>query len=295
MARILIATPFLDGCFDDLGKHELVVGAPGTDSAAQALICDPTQIVSRQTLAGMPHLRLIAVAGAGADGIDHVAAGERGVVVVTVGHALAETTADIAFGLIIAGCRLMSDAEASLRAGEWDGWAFTEQLGQDVHGATLGLVGYGTLRQAVPGRAGGFRMKVLHHTRHPTGQAGWTQALDEMLAASDIISLHVPLTDLTRGLIDRRRLALLKRTAVLVNTARGPIVDEAALVEALERDQLFAAALDVYEGEPVVSDRLLKAPRTVLLPHIGSATLRTRQAMLQAAASEVRFFFADAP
>ena len=136
-------------------------------------------------------------------------------------------------------------------------------------------------------------MSVLHHTRRQTGEAGWVQELDELLAASDVLSVHVPLSESTRGLIDRRRIALMRPSAVLVNTARGAVVDEDALAEALERGRLFAAGLDVYEDEPVVSARLLAAPRTVLLPHIGSATQRARDAMLRGAAEKVAAFFAE--
>jgi glyoxylate reductase len=130
-------------------------------------------------------------------------------------------------------------------------------------------------------------MTVLHHTRHPTNEPGWVEDLDELLAGSDIVSLHVPLDESTRRLIDRRRIGLLKPNAVLVNTARGAVVDEEALADALEADGLFAAGIDVYEDEPRPSERLLGAPRAVLLPHIGSATLRTREAMLRRAAEKV--------
>ncbi|MGA2322066.1 MAG: NAD(P)-dependent oxidoreductase [Solirubrobacteraceae bacterium] len=291
MARVLVATPILSGCFDSLNGHELVKGSPGSDADAEALICDPTQTVDLATQELMPSLRLIAVAGTGADAIDHHAAKARGITVVTAGHVLAETTADIAFGLIIAASRLMHDAEVALRAGRWQGWRFVEDFGQEVNGAMLGLVGFGSIAQAVARRASGFRMTVLHHTRHDTGQVGWVEDLDELLGQSDIVSVHVPLSSETRHLIDRRRMALLKPSAVLVNTARGAVVDEEALADALEAGELFAAGLDVYENEPKISPRLLSAPRTVLLPHIGSATLRTRQAMLRSVAEKVRDFF----
>jgi lactate dehydrogenase-like 2-hydroxyacid dehydrogenase len=290
MATVLVATPILSGCLDVLEEHELISGEPGSHAEAEVLICDPTQSVSGAVQETMPRLRAIAVAGAGADAIDHAAARERGIEVMTAGEVLAETTADVAFGLLIAASRLMRDAELALRMGEWEGWRFVEEFGRDVHGATLGLIGFGSIGRAVARRAEGFRMEVLHHTRRPTGVPGWTAELDEMLSRSDIVSVHVPLTDQTRHLIDARRLGLLKPTAVLVNTARGAIIDEEALAEALIEDQLFAAGLDVYENEPEVSPRLLQAPRTVLLPHIGSATLRTRRAMLQTVGEKVRDF-----
>jgi lactate dehydrogenase-like 2-hydroxyacid dehydrogenase len=291
MARILVATPILDGCLDPLSEHQLIEGEPGSDAEAQALICAPTQRVDAAAQAQMPALRVIAVAGAGADAVDHVAAAARHIPVLTAGEGLVETTADLAFGLMIAASRLMHDAEAKLRAGSWRGWGFVEEdFGVDVHGATLGLVGLGSIGRAVARRAAGFNMNLLHHTRRPTHEPGWVESLDALLAASDIVSVHVPLDESTYRLIDRRRIGLLKQTAVFVNTARGAVIDERALAEALHEGRLFAAGLDVYEDEPRPSELLLSAPRTVLLPHIGSATMRTRESMLRGAAEKVRAF-----
>ncbi len=290
MARVLIATPMLEGCFAALAGHELVAGEPGCAAGvdAEALICGPTQTVDAAAIERMGRLRVISVAGAGSDAVDHRAATARGVEVLTSGEPLVETTADLAFGLIVAASRLMHDAEAKLRAGAWDGWRFVEDdFGRDVHGATLGLVGFGRIGRSVARRAAGFAMRILHHTRHDTGEPGWVADLDELLRASDVVSLHVPLTDSTRRLIDRRRIGLLSETAVLVNTARGAVVDEEALAEALEQGRLFAAGIDVYDGEPRISPRLLAAPRTDLLPHGGSATRGTREAMLRAAGEKV--------
>lgn len=293
MARVLISTPMLDGCLDSLSGHELVAGAPGSDREAVGLICAPTQPVDAEALNAMGELRVIAVAGAGSDAIDTEAAAARGIEVLTAGEALVETTADLAFGLIIAAARLMHDTETTLREGRWEGWRFDQTFGIDVHGATLGLVGFGAIGRAVARRAAGFSMQVLHHTRHRTGENGWRKDLDELLAVSDIVSVHVPLSESTRGLIDRRRIGLMKDTAVFVNTARGAVVDEAALAAALEDGRLLAAGLDVYVGEPEVSARLLAAPRTVLLPHVGSATEKTRRAMLQLAAEKAASFLGE--
>lgn len=288
MARILISTPLLEGCLDPLRGHELIAGEPGSDAGAHALICDPTQPVDAAAQARMPQLRVIGVAGAGADAVDQDAARARSIPVLTAGEGLVESTADLAFGLIIAASRLMHDAEQSLRAGSWEGWRFVEErFGRDVHGATLGILGFGAIGRAVARRAGGFGMDVLHHTRNPTGLPGWVADLDEMLGLCDVLSVHVPLSAATRGMVDARRIALLREGAVLVNTARGAVVDEQALAEALEQGRLFAAGLDVYDGEPAISPRLLAAPRTVMLPHIGSATLRTRRAMLRGIAGKV--------
>jgi lactate dehydrogenase-like 2-hydroxyacid dehydrogenase len=290
MARVLVSTPMLDGCFDALAEHVLVEGRPGSDAQAEALVCDPTQAVDSATQRLMPLLRVIAVAGAGTDAIDQEAAAAGRITVLAAGEALTETTADLAFGLIVSASRLMGDAETTLRAGRWAGWRFLDRFGQDVSGATLGLVGFGSIGRAVARRAAGFGMSVLHHTRRPTHSPGWVEDLDQLLEGSDVVSIHVPLTDETHHLIDERRIGLLKPTAVLVNTSRGAVLDEDALAGALTAGRLFAAGLDVYEHEPAVSPRLLAAPRAVLLPHVGSATLRTREAMLRGAAEKVAAF-----
>ena len=312
MARVLISTPMLEGCLEALAGHELHAGMPGSDPLAAALVCDPTQAVDADAQRRMPNLRVIGVAGAGSDAVDDAAAAAAGVAVLTAGEALAQSTADLAFGLIISACRLMHDAEQTLRDGAWQGWRYVEEspaggapatgaagvglrFGRDVHGATLGLVGYGAIARAVAARAEGFKMTVRHHTRHPTGLEGWVEDLDELIVGSDILSIHVPLDASTTGLIDRRRIGLLRATAVLVNTARGAVLDERALAEALVEGRLFAAGLDVYAREPEVCPSLLAAPRTVLLPHIGSATMRTRRAMLAGATAKVADFLAGGP
>jgi glyoxylate reductase len=152
---------------------------------------------------------------------------------------------------------------------------------------TLGLVGFGRIGRAVAQRAVGFDMEVIHTTRHDTGLHGYVPTLDELLRRSDIVSLHVPLTESTRHLIGAAELAVMKPTAVLVNTARGPVIDENALVDALEAGRLYAAGLDVFDGEPAVNPRLLTAPRTTLLPHVGSATIGTRTRMARLACQGV--------
>ncbi len=294
MARVLIATPSLPDALAPLAGHELVAGEPGSDGGAEALLCPPTVAVRAAELEAMPALRAIAVAGAGTDAIDLDAAAARGIVLLTAGEALVETTADLAFALILAASRLIVDAQAELRAGRWEGWDYLDTRGRDVWGATLGLVGYGRIARAVERRAAGFGMTVLHHARTPNEEPGWREDLDALLAESEIVSLHVPLTPETRGLIDARRIGLIGERGVLVNTARGAVVDEYALAGALERDELLAAGLDVYEHEPLLKPELLAAPRTVLLPHIGSATERTRRAMLEQAARRLAEFLAGA-
>jgi glyoxylate reductase len=264
-------------------KAELCAAARDAD----ALLCVLTDRIDADVLAAGEHLRAVATVAVGYDNIDIAAAAARGIAVCNTPGVLDETTADLAFLLILAASRLASDAERDLRNGRWPGWGITQYLGNDVHGATLGIVGYGRIGQAVARRSAGFGMQVLHHARTPTGMPGYVAGLDQLLAESDIVSLHVPLTDETRHLIDARRLTLMKPTAVLVNTARGPVVDEEALAAALETGRLFAAGLDVYEREPEVHRRLLAAPRAVLVPHIGSASRTTRTRMARLASEAI--------
>jgi glyoxylate reductase len=238
--------------------------------------------------AGAGRLRVIGNVAVGYDNIDVAAATEHGVVVCNTPGVLDETTADLAFALILAAARRLPEAERDLRAGRWGGWGIGQYLGRDVHAATLGLVGYGRIGRAVARRAVGFGMRVLHHTRSDTGEPGYVGDLDALLEAADVVSLHIPLSVETHHLIDAARLARMKPTAVLVNTARGPVVDEEALAAALEAGTIFAAGVDVYEREPRVHPRLLAAPNAVLLPHIGSASVATRTRMVRVAAEGVR-------
>ena len=301
MGRVLVTRRLPSGGLEPLADHELV--GPNADDApyshaelvahageVDAIVCVLTDTIDAEVLAaGAAGGRLKAVANVavGYDNVDVRTARENGVVVCNTPGVLDETTADLAFTLILAASRLTHEAEADLRADRWQGWGITQYLGRDVHGATLGIVGYGRIGRAVARRAAGFDMRVLHHARGDTGETGYLVDLDELLATSDIVSLHVPGGDPTHHLIDARRLALMKPTAVLVNTARGSVVDEAALGDALHEGRLFAAGLDVFEREPEVHPRLLAAPRTVLLPHIGSASQATRTRMAALASSAV--------
>jgi glyoxylate reductase len=264
--------------------EEIVDRAPGVD----AIVCLLTDRIDAAVFsAGAPRLKVVATVAVGYDNVDLAAAAAHGVAVCNTPRVLDETTADLAFLLILAAARRAWEAESDLRAGTWPGWDIDQYLGRDVHGAVLGVVGFGRIGQAVARRASGFGMEVLHHTRRDTGLPGWQGDLDRLLAESDIVTLHVPLTTATRHLVDARRLRLMKPDAVLVNTSRGPVVDEEALATALEDGVIFAAGLDVYEREPEVHPRLLAAPRTVLLPHIGSASLATRTRMARVAAENV--------
>jgi glyoxylate reductase len=296
MARVLVTRRLPEHGVDPLvdAGHEIVArddDAPFTHAQlvaaateVDAIVCLLTDRIDAEVLAaGAGRLRVVANVAVGYDNVDVESARAAGVAVCNTPGVLDETTADLTFLLMLCASRMTSEAEADLRNHRWHGWGLNQYLGRDVHGATLGLVGYGRIGQAVARRAAGFGMQVLHHTRHDTGAPGWIADVDELLRISDIVSLHVPLSDGTRHLVDARRLALMQPHAVLVNAARGPVVDEEALAIALEDGRIFAAGLDVYEREPEVHPRLLAAPRTTLLPHVGSASQATRTRMAQLA------------
>jgi glyoxylate reductase len=308
MARILVTRPLPEGGDEPLLRsgHDIVRLAedgPGSPAgltelaaAADGMVCMLSDRIDRALLqrAG-GRLRVVATVSVGYDNVDVGAAAEAGVVVCHTPGVLDDATADVAFLLLLAAARRATEAEADLRAGRWPGWGLTQYLGKDLAGGVLGLVGFGRIGRALAGRAAPFGLTVKHHTRSDTGLPGWTADLDTLLAESNFVSLHVPLSPATRHLIDRRRLALMRPGAVLINTARGPLVDEEALAEALERGTIFAAGLDVFEREPAVHPRLLAAPRTVLLPHVGSATERTRRRMAQLACQGVTDVLAGRP
>lgn len=290
MARVVVTRPMPEGGLAPLAGHDLVQrdgewhdALPGAD----ALVCHLVDRVDRDVLDAAPQLRVVATVSVGYDNVDVAAAAARGIPVVHTPGVLDDATADIAFALILAARRRLSDSERTLRAGEWHGWSMDGFLGHDVAGSRLGLVGYGRIARAVARRASGFDMTVRHHTRHDTGVAGWVPELDDLLRWCDVLSLHVPLTEATRRMIGARELALLRPGAVVVNTARGAVLDEEALADALHSGQLFGAGLDVYDGEPAVRTRLLDAPGVVLLPHVGSATFETRRRMAVLASEAV--------
>jgi glyoxylate reductase len=271
-----------------LGHVDLTMPGPGEHMArasllehaasADALISVVTDRVDDELLAAAPRLRIVANHAVGLDNVDIAACTRRRVAVANTPDVLTAATADLAFALILAAARRLGEAEALLRSGRWTGWAPDQLLGADLAGRTLGIIGYGRIGRAVAARAVGFEMTVVHARPMP---------VDELLEQADVVSLHCPLTAETRGLIGRERLARMKRGAILVNTARGPLVDEDALADALESGHLGAAGLDVYVDEPRVPARLLAAPSAVLLPHLGSATHRTRSRMAELCARAV--------
>jgi glyoxylate reductase len=300
VARVLVTRPLIEGGTDPLleAGHEIVEPDenPLAPESLVALAAEFDGIVSHLTdridaavleSGHSDRLKVVANAAVGYDNIDVTTAHSFGIAVCNTPGVLDDTTADLAFLLILTATRLATEAERDLREGLWKGWGFGDHLARDVHGATLGLVGFGRIGRAVAQRANGFDMEVIHTARKDTGTTGFVPTLDELLERSDIVSLHVPLSETTRHLIGAVELSRMKPTAVLINTARGPVVDENALVDALEAGTIYAAGLDVFEGEPAVNPRLLTAPHTTLLPHIGSATIATRTRMARLACQGV--------
>jgi glyoxylate reductase len=268
------------------GDHDALCAAA---VSADAIVCALTSQIDAAVLSAgaLGRLRVVANIAVGYDNIDMPAARRHHVAVCNTPGVLNSATADVAMFLILAACRGATAAQVSLRHGEWHGFELTGHLGMDLAGARLGLVGFGGVGQAVAARAAAFDMQVRHHARRPTGQPGYVSDLDALLSDSDVVSIHVPLSPATRGLLSAGRIRRMPRGSVLVNTARGGIVDEDALADALISGHLSGAGLDVFSAEPNVSERLLKAPRITLLPHIGSATWATRRAMTRLACQGV--------
>ena len=237
-------------------------------------------------------LRVIANMAVGYDNIDVEAATERGVVVTNTPEVLNETTADTAFMLLLAAARRLGEAERLLRSGRWDAWGPKQLRGPDVWGKRLGVVGFGRIGQALARRTRGFDMELVYHDQYRNEEAEQELGaryldLDELLETADFISVHTPLTDETHHLIGATELGRMKPEAVFVNTSRGPVVDEAALADALAEGRIFAAGLDVYEEEPEVYPRLMELENVVLAPHIGSASIETRDKMAALAAENI--------
>jgi lactate dehydrogenase-like 2-hydroxyacid dehydrogenase len=306
--RVLVSQEIVEDAlevFDGTGIHvdlrrdhrplpaaELRAAVAGYDG----LICLLTDRIDAEFLAACPQLRVVANVAVGFDNIDVAAATRAGVAVTNTPRVLTDATADLAFALLLSTARRVPEGDAFLRAGEYTHWRINqEQLGVDVHGATLGLFGLGQIGRAVARRARGFDMTVLYHDVQRLSDAderelgvGYAEFV-ELLARSDFVSVHAPLLDSTRHRFDAAAFAAMKPTAMLINTARGPIVDEAALAAALREGVIAGAGLDVYEREPEVDAQLLELrDRVVLLPHLGSATGTTRREMCSMAARNVR-------
>jgi len=252
---------------------------------ADALLCMLTDRVDAELFDLAPSLKVVANYAVGFDNIAVAEARSRGIEVTTTPSVLTDGSADLAWALLLAAARRIGEGERIVRQRHWTGWAPTQLLGQPVNGQTLGIIGMGAIGQAVARRSRGFEMSVVYHNRHrlPIDVESAVGAryveLDELLSVSDFVSLHAPLNQQSRHIIDARALNLMKSTAVLVNTGRGPLVDEAALVDALREHRIFAAGLDVYEEEPSIHEDLLLLDNIVLVPHIGSGTTVARGAM----------------
>ena len=304
-AHVLIAEELRDL----LDRHQLQgmsvrwLGADAPTPAGRFVAIVPllSRRIGRDALQRLPALQIIANCAVGVDNVDLNAAAERGVVVTNTPDVLTEATADLTWALILAAARRLKEGQSLIARGGWRGWHPTELLGMELAGGTLGIVGAGRIGGAVARRAVGFRMRLLYWSRsvkpeleRDTGAE--RAALERVLAQSDVVSLHLPSTDETRGLISRERLARMKPGALLVNTARGDLVDEDAVCDALEAGSLGGAGLDVFAHEPAIPERLRRHPRAVLLPHVGSATHHTRGAMAGLAVRNILAVLAgDAP
>jgi len=299
--RILVTHPLVAGGLDALaGRYEVVVAGglerPEELRAAvagfDALIPSVCARVTAAVLEAADRLRVVANCGVGYDNVDVAAARARGVVVTNTPGVLTEATADLTWAALLAVVRRVVEGDALVRSGRFQGFGPTLLLGVDLAGKTLGVVGLGQIGRAVARRAAGFGLRVVFADPAAPGEvdvgAGVLARglpLEQLLAEADLVSLHVPLTPETRHLLDARRLALLRRGAYLINTSRGPVIDEAALALRLAGGHLAGAALDVYEHEPRLAEGLTGLPNVVLLPHIGSATVETRRRMAQMAAA----------
>ena len=265
-------------------------------ASTNALVCLLADPIDRPLIDLAPGLNVIANVGVGCHNIDVAYARSRGIVVTDTADVLTESVADFTWALMFAITRRLAEGERLVRRGEWKGWALDLLLGSELRGRQLGLVGAGRVGRAVAARAPAFGMKVAYTSRRDVDVPGAEpMSLDRLLLTSDVVSLHVSLTDETRHLIDKRALTRMKRSAYLINTARGPIVDEEALAWALQQHLLAGAALDVYEHEPAVHADLLKLENVLLVPHLASATTETRMAMADRAIENVLAVLAGRP
>lgn len=251
---------------------------------AEAAIVTLADRIDADIIDTASNLKVLANYAVGFNNIDLAAATRRGLVVTNTPDVLTDATADLTWALILAVARRVIEGDQLVRSGRWTGWAPTQLLGTTVAGTTLGIIGMGRIGQAVAQRATGFRMKVLYFSRRPvataSGNGSWERsALPSLLREADFVSIHVPLTVETRCLIGAGELAQMRPKAILINTARGPIVDEAALVDALRHGTIAGAGLDVFEREPILHPDLAELKQVVLLPHLGSATLNSRVEM----------------
>ena len=240
--------------------------------------------IDAEAIHAATRLKILANYAVGYNNIDLAAARQHGLIVTNTPDVLTDATADLTWGLILATARRIVEGDALVRSGRWPGWSPTQLLGADVSGKTLGIIGMGRIGQAVAGRAMGFRMPIRYHSRQPIAISSlpreWEyRSLQELLGEADVVTIHAPLTSATHHLIGAPELAWMRPTAFLINTARGPIIDEGALIDALKTGVIAGAGLDVYEQEPAMHSGLAQLKQVVLLPHLGSATLHARVQM----------------
>lgn len=256
----------------------------------QAIVSQLTDPIDSRVIHGAPELDVIANVAVGFDNVDVAAATERGIVVTNTPGVLTETTADFAFALLMAAARRITEAERFLRAGHWDQWEIDLFSGHDIHHHTLGILGLGRIGRSVARRARGFEMRVIYHDAVRASEEEERELgiefvdKETLFRESDFVSIHVPLNDQTRHCVGGAELSLMKPNAILVNTSRGPVVDEKALTEALAQRRIAGAGLDVFEDEPSVTRELLALENVVLAPHIASASVKTRTRMCMMAA-----------
>lgn len=304
--KVVVSTALPGPALDALrAEHEVIVGESpyglGHDSLlalaahhadTAGLISLLSDLIDAAVLSAFPALRVVANYAAGVDNIDRSEALKRGVVVCNTPDVLTDATADLAWALLLATARRVTEGDRLVRAGTWQGWSPGLLLGAHVTGATLGIVGLGRIGRAVAARARGFGMTILANNSGRAAPQSVENVIavkfDELLERSDFVSLHCPLTAATRGMVDARALARMKRTAIVINTARGAVVDEPALARALCSGEIAGAGIDVFVHEPCVHPDLLSAPNTVLLPHLGSASIQAREAMAWRVCEAVR-------
>jgi lactate dehydrogenase-like 2-hydroxyacid dehydrogenase len=275
---------FRRGATGEMPHDELVARV----RSKQALVSMVTDPVTRNVIDAGTELKIIANVAVGYNNIDVDAARQRGIVVTNTPGVLTDATADLTWAHILGITRRVGEGERLIRRGGWNGWAFDFMLGAELRGKQLGIVGYGGIGRAVAARGRAFGMRVAYTSRTPKDDAdAEPMPLDRLLATSDVLSLHCPLTPETRHLIDQPALARMKRSAYLINTSRGPVVDEKALAWALRTHLIAGAALDVFEQEPKVEPELLTLENVMLVPHLGSGTVETRTAMADLAVRNV--------
>ncbi len=298
--KVLLTHPLFEEVHRKLSSHfDLEIGIEGRQDLLRkiedkdGLLCFLKDPVDREVIERGKRLKVIANYAVGYDNIDVKAAKERGIIVTNTPDLLTDATADLTWALILAVSRRIVQAHLFTVEGKFKGWDAKLFLGKDLRGKRLGIVGMGRIGRAVARRARGFSMEVVYYSRRRLEP--WKEAelcarylpLDELLETSDVVTLHVPLNEETENLINRERIRKMKKGAILINTARGPVIDEEALIERLREGSLFGAGLDVYRGEPNINPEFFKLENVVLLPHIGSATEETRLAMAHLAADNI--------